>query len=930
MSMWSQQCARCLVGAVLALSGIQAQAQLTCPAGTTSKVVSEGFSTSSLNTTLWQTSVIAGPYAPAINSAQGRLRLTTNTSALDQATMAVLLKRFPTNGNKLVIQFDYSAYDQGGARGLAVVLSDASVTPASQYGGNSHISGGLGYAQQGGNGFAGGWLGIGLDVSGRFSLQPAGSNRTGYPTGWTDPKGSNISTADSTSFTNTVGVRGSGSGSSGYFLLSNSRSFMPRIYTNNTTGGVVRIRITIDNTSGTQTLVSVDRVSGGVVAANLIPSFNVRGANTASQQAAEPSDWVVSFLGTSAQTTGPRNTVHEFDNLEICSTKAPTDLAPFALSTAAAAFAVLEPDINKPWVAAARRPLFTKVAGTGFALDVAALNTSGSLETSYVAAGNPNKTVLVELFDSSTPVACTAYANPVASQIGTFASSSNGRITLAPLTVNSAYPKLIARVRECSNSTCTVFTGVAACSSDEFAVRPEQFELTTPVQTNAGLTGTPSAKAGTAFTLNATTAAGGYTGTPTIVLGNVVDHKGAPIAAGALTGAFAPGTGTQASGSNFQYLDVGSIRFNADAVVDSGFTAVDHNNTDCIVGSISNTLSGGKYGCNIGSAQSNTMGRWYPSHYSFTGSLTPACTAGGFTYMDQDALGVDLRIRAHAQVGASPSATDPVASRYTNELAGLATATVTLSGDNTGTQSSAVSVDLARLSSPAWPNTPQWNAGQILLQDTFAFSKGANPDGPFDDFRILARLGNAATNADADGSTWLDGANSINSTNTTRVRFGRLRMTSVYGSERLPLPVQLEAQVWNGRIFVTHTADSCTQLAADSVVMSNYLYKNTTKNTANSGACRSVLSAPSPTQPNTLVAGKLSGVSLSPPGRGFEGSVRLSMQLGATATANDKTCLSTTQTPATAANLPWLGESPRATYTFGIYKSPLTDLRENY
>lgn len=40
------------------------------------------------------------------------------------------------------------------------------------------------------------------------------------------------------------------------------------------------------------------------------------------------------------------------------------------------------------------------------------------------------------------------------------------------------------------------------------------------------------------------------------------------------------------------------------------------------------------------------------------------CVAGLFTYMGQDALGVDLTVRAHASTGLPAAVTDPVVSRY--------------------------------------------------------------------------------------------------------------------------------------------------------------------------------------------------------------------------------------------------------------------------
>jgi MSHA biogenesis protein MshQ len=356
---------------------------------------------------------------------------------------------------------------------------------------------------------------------------------------------------------------------------------------------------------------------------------------------------------------------------------------------------------------------------------------------------------------------------------------------------------------------------------------------------------------------------------------------------------------------------VGNLQFQENAVVDSGFTSIDQTNPDCVVGSTSNALDGsGKYGCNVGSAASAKMGRWYPSHYSFSGSLTASCTSGGFTYMDEDALGVLLTLKAHASSGGSASASDPVVSRYTYGGAVPYTnlAPVTISGDNGGT-----AVAVSRLSNPAFPsmpNTVRWSAGQMVISDTFAFSKLASADGPYDSFKLKAAL------SDPDGAVLIG---TTQETNTTRIRYGQLRLSNAYGSELLKLPVPLEARYWNGTFYVTHTQDSCTTLNLSSVAMSAY--------TGNLTACETQIS---PTTTQTLSAGKLpgDGLVLSKPGPGNSGSVQLTLNVGASASGN--TCVSSTSSAATAANRGWFGSNPTAKASFGVYKSPLIYLRENY
>lgn len=544
--------------------------------------------------------------------------------------------------------------------------------------------------------------------------------------------------------------------------------------------------------------------------------------------------------------------------------------------------------------AAPKSRLFTKLAGTQFNVDVLALNASATVNTGYTGA------VAVDLVDAST-VDCPTGSGLNASTNVVFASGNSGRKNLS-LTYPNAASNVRVRMR--------VGASAPACSTDNFSIRPTQLQVTAPTLDNASLAGSPSAVAGSSFALEAAAlnVSGGYVGSaPAVVPSKVKDHNNVTVANGSFSGSFNSASGTKASGSSFKYLDVGNLQFEVDGVVDSAFTGVDRVNADCVVGSTSNTLSGGKYGCNIGSAASPKFGRWFPSHYSFTGTITPSCAAGGFTYMDEDALGVLITIKAHASSGGTASATDPVVSRYTTGYTNLAS--VTISGDNDGP-----AVATSRLSSPTFPTMPNsalWSSGQWVINDTYAFSKLlVSPDGPYDSFKLKAAI------ADPDGSTFFS---ATNETGTTRIRYGQLRMSNVYGSELMSLPVPLEARYWNGTFYVTNTLDRCTTLNLSSIAMSGF--------TGNLAACETQIS---PTATQTLSNGKLSGsgIVLSRPGQGNSGSVQLTMNVGTTASGS--TCISSTSSSATAANRPWFGSNPTAKATFGVYKSPLIYLRENY
>lgn len=563
-------------------------------------------------------------------------------------------------------------------------------------------------------------------------------------------------------------------------------------------------------------------------------------------------------------------------------------------AAASCAFDAVEPGGNP------HARIYTKVAGSpsssdfGFNLDVLALSNSTTVNTTYTG------TVDVDLVDASTS-SCPTGTGLTTAQSIKFTGSDKGRKTVSFRSTNAG-KNVRVRMR--------VGSDLPACSSDNFAIRPQQFAVSSNMN-NANLTGTPKATAGSAFTLTAaTTVAGGYNGTPTIDPTKVSDHLGAAVASGTLTGSFAAGTGTSATGDAFRYLDVGNIQFATDAIVDSSFTAVDQpaNLTpDCVVGETSNSLSGGKYGCDIGSAATAKFGRWYPSHYSFSGTLTPSCGTGNFTYMGQDALGVALTVTAHANPTGTPTAADPVVSRYTYSATGYSNvATVSFTGDNNG-----ASVPTNRLTSPALPSptvTP-WSAGQYVINDTFAFSRPGSPETPYEAFKLVAAV------ADPDGST-LIGSSVQKATNATRLRYGRLRIGSAYGSELLPLAIPYEAQYWTSGGYVTNTDDSCTSFNVSSLVLDNF--------TQNLAACETRLT---PTGSQTLNDGKLA-LQLTAPGTGNTGSVRLTQNLGASASGN--TCVGATSSAATAANMPWFGSNPTGKAAFGGTRAPYIYYRENF
>ena len=919
--------------------------------------VVDNFSTGTLNPSLWNTSAVSGSYVPAVVAVGGSNRLRLTQAAGNQSTMAQLKKWYPGGINKIVVEFDYFVYGGSGADGVAVVFSDAGQNPSA-----GGFGGSLGYAQRSGvNGFVGGWLGVGLDEFGNFPT--TGEGRTGYPTGYTPPAGANSPVGVSK---NNISVRGSGSGTTGYPLLANTGTLATPIWQNSSTSSTVqRFRITIDHSDGVHAYVSVQRdLSGtGNSYSTLVAAFD---AKASASQAAVPANWLVSFTGS----TGGSHNIHELTNLSICATSV-TDPAG---SVNAAAFDCVETGQNTPWNATARKPLFTKLAGTGFGFDIAALKADGTLASNYVVGGGDTRYAKVDLYDDTTAPACVAVtplagiSTVVAFKSGTMVAGGRANRTAADvvmsMTVPAAYKKLRCRVRECTDATCSGFTALApACSSDQFAVRPAAFLVTK---------NTPTLNAGSGFTLqavavnsNLTSTSSTYTGTPVINRSQITGVPG--FTSAALLGDL-PAATAGISFATMTYDDVGSFTLPATSpgvygISDSTFTSVDSTGgaADCIAGSGSNVASGGKYGCLIGQATALAVGPFTPDHFELSAvNFTSGCQSGGFTYMDQP-FSLGYTITAKSLARPSPAINPPGNTALKLYASGqLNHAAFNGSTDLTNRISLAASTP----ATPAFSNplTPTWiNGSYVSPVTSYKFTRPTtlSPDanwGPFDALNLGVSV------VDPAGVGYATGTKTFSLTRTpsalcassveckdyaslttgglpTKERFGRVRMENVYGSELLTLPVPIKLQYWNGG-WTTNTIDTCTSLSASNF---GFVFPvGTTSRPNNLSACETGVtmggSAPNYT------------VNLSKPGSGNTGWTDMTFNLDTPVTGIQCLAPTTTAGPsATAANFPWLlynwdgidqpvsapdgtlfDDSPKSRATFGVYKSPLIYRRENY
>jgi len=227
-----------------------------------------------------------------------------------------------------------------------------------------------------------------------------------------------------------------------------------------------------------------------------------------------------------------------------------------------------------------------------------------------------------------------------------------------------------------------------------------------------------------------------------------------------------------------------------------------------------------------------------------------------------------------------------------------------------------------------------WLGGIGNFTADLTVNRAATPDGPFESFRLgvlpvdadLVSLRNADLNLDTDVPA---NGNDRVTVGSSSMRFGRLRLGNVSGSQLLKLQVPVEAQYWNGTFFITNAADSCTALATTNIGLGNYI------RTGAGTTSVDVVTSP-------LSAGRGS-IRLNIPASDVR-SVDVAVNLGATGTADACPDAPSAFTPtATAANKTYLrslwctppggyAKDPAARVRFGISGSgdERIYMRENY
>lgn len=282
---------------------------------------------------------------------------------------------------------------------------------------------------------------------------------------------------------------------------------------------------------------------------------------------------------------------------------------------------------------------------------------------------------------------------------------------------------------------------------------------------------------------------------------------------------------------------------------------------------------------------SGAVGRFIPDHFDTV--VTQGCSTGSFTYSAQP---FTLQVTARNLSGGK-----------TLNYDGSSNTTPNFSKATTLSDANAVAGGSLAPNSILYTS---FTAGIASATPAFTFASAQTSP---------ATIKLRATDTDSVTSSTTEG--------TADIRSGRIRLQNTYGSELLALPVPLEAQYWNGSSYVRNQLDSCTTVPASSIIMANY--KNNLSNALPD--CETQIGYSS--GGGTLVNGASNNLRLTKPGAGNNGSVDLTLNLSG---ISGKTCITSTESNATASSLPWFGTNPVSRATFGIYKTPIIYMRENF
>lgn len=419
--------------------------------------------------------------------------------------------------------------------------------------------------------------------------------------------------------------------------------------------------------------------------------------------------------------------------------------------------------------------------------------------------------------------------------------------------------------------------GLSMTGSDNFIAAPQDFIFSdttiAPIKAGNNFGTIVTAKNAS----NATTTNFGKESTPesATLTFSKCQPTGINAASGSFTGSLGSFTNGVATSNNLKWSEVGNGDLTATlasgSYLGSGITATGNTGT-------SNTVCNG-----VGN-----VGRFIPDHFDTI--VTQGCDAGSFSYSAQP---FNVQVKAM-------NASGNVTRNYDGSI------NTTPNFSKITTLSDANAITTGSLLNNSVPATA-FSQGIANATPSYIFNSALSSP---------ATIKLRATDVDtvSSASSSIEGS--------TLVRSGRMRIQNAYGSELLDLAMPLVAEYWNNGSWMLNSNDVCTNGVSLALTDSN-----PADGLIPSEICVLDTGSPGNSGLGCSVAGSVSKRFREPPGNG-----NFNLTLKAPGTNNSGSVDVTANVP-NWLKYNWTGTgntNPSARATFGIYKTPIIYLRENY
>jgi len=423
--------------------------------------------------------------------------------------------------------------------------------------------------------------------------------------------------------------------------------------------------------------------------------------------------------------------------------------------------------------------------------------------------------------------------------------------------------------------------GLNMTGTDNFISAPAAFTFSgttaSPIKADSNFTTSVTAKNAS----NATTPNFGRESTPETaeLTFSKCQPTGVNAASGSFTGSLGSFTNGLATASNLKWSEVGNGDITA--TLDSGSYLGSGINVTGNTGTSGTACNG-----------AGNVGRFIPDHFDTI--VTQGCNAGSYTYSAQP---FNVQVKAMNASGNITQNYDGTANTTPNF-----SKPTTLSDGNAVTSGSLLNNSVAAAA---------YSQGTANATPTFIFSSALTSPST-----ITLRA------IDTDAVSSLRAVVSSSIEGSTLVRSGRMRLQNAYGSELLDLPMSLIAQYWSNGSWVLNSSDLCT-----TGISLAFADPNTGDGLIPSELCVLDTGSPGNSGLGCSTASSVAKRFKEPPENG-----NFNLTLKAPGSGNSGT-MNVTATVPNWLKYNWTGSgitNPSARATFGIYKTPIIYIRENY